>query len=238
MRKSGGSVTSVLILLVLIAVFFCITIFQSRITGKTWRQLIRSVKNQTRAVEFKEDSGPSNMAKFLYPQPIGDEFSEPPHISHLQAIDFNQDSLLDVIFCDIVKNDLQWIRQDPKGIFTEIPIDDNLFAPSHIHPVDFDRDGDTDLVVSLLGLLYPTLAKIGSVVIFENDGEMQFTRHDILENTTRVSDARAGDLDNDGDLDILAVQFGYVDGETRWLENLGHWEFKSHIIQSLAGGIH
>jgi len=38
-------------------------------------------------------------------------------------------------------------------------------------------------------------------------------------------------------MDLAAVQFGYDDGETRWLENLGNWQFKSHILQTLSGGI-
>ncbi len=37
----------------------------------------------------------------------------------------------------------------------------------------------------------------------------------------------------------MAGQFGYDDGEIRWMENLGgDWKFKSHILQSLSGTIH
>ena len=47
----------------------------------------------------------------------------------------------------------------------------------------------------------------------------------------------AADLDNDGDMDLAVAQFGYDDGETRWIENLGNWKFKSHILQNLSGPI-
>ena len=40
------------------------------------------------------------------------------------------------------------------------------------------------------------------------------------------------------ELDLVVGEFGYDDGETRWMENLGHWQFRSHIVQSLSGVIH
>jgi hypothetical protein len=58
-----------------------------------------------------------------------------------------------------------------------------------------------------------------------------------VEKIARVSDVRAGDLDNDGDMDLAVAQFGYDDGETRWIENLGDWKFENHILQYLSGPI-
>ncbi len=103
--------------------------------------------------------------------------------------------------------------------------------------IDFDKDGDNDLIVGVLGMLFPNNDKIGSVVILENDGKYNFKKHVIVDKIARVSDARAGDLDNDGDMDLAVAQFGYDDGETRWIENLGNWKFESHILQNLSGPI-
>jgi len=38
-------------------------------------------------------------------------------------------------------------------------------------------------------------------------------------------------------MDLAVAQFGYDDGETRWIENLGNWKFQSHILQNLSGPI-
>jgi len=88
-----------------------------------------------------------------------------------------------------------------------------------------------------LGMLFPNNDKIGSVVILENDGKCNFTKHIAAEKIARVSDVRAADLDNDGDMDLAVAQFGYDDGETRWIENKGNWKFESHILQYLSGPI-
>ena len=108
---------------------------------------------------------------------------------------------------------------------------DAITAPSHVQAVDFDFDGDKDLLVGVLGMLFPNNDKIGSVVILENNGVSEFTKHIIVEKIARVSDVRGGDLDNDGDMDLAVAQFGYDDGEIRWIENLGNWKFKNHILQ-------
>jgi hypothetical protein len=132
---------------------------------------------------------------------------------------------------------VSWIRQFPAGTYTEAILVNELIAPSHIQVFDFDKDGDNDIMVGVLGMLFPNNDKIGSVVILENDGKMNFTNRTVVEKIARVSDVRAGDFDGDGDLDLAVAQFGYDDGETRWIENLGNWKFESHILQYLSGPI-
>jgi hypothetical protein len=158
-------------------------------------------------------------------------------ISNVQTTDLDGDGLLDVIVCDSKSNSVDWIRQFPAGLFTETPLIEEINAPAHVQIIDFDKDGDKDLLIAVLGTIFPNNDKIGSVVILENDGKCHFTKHVIADKIARVSDVRAGDLDNDGDMDLAVAQFGYDDGETRWIENLGNWQFKSHILQNLSGPI-
>jgi len=45
-------------------------------------------------------------------------------------------------------------------------------------------------------------------------------------------------LNKDGRPDLVVGQFGYLEGEIRWMENLGNWQFKSHQLLDLPGTIH
>lgn len=201
----------------------------NRITGKSTSDMEESESMANQTMGAKID--------FLDRVAIGQNFSEPPLIAHIQAVDLDEDGLLDVIVCDDKGNFVSWIRQSPLGVYTEKVLMENLLAPAHVQVFDFDLDGDKDLIVGLLGMLFPNNDKIGSVVILENDGQFNFKKRIVVEKIARVADVRAGDLDNDGDMDLAVAQFGYDDGETRWIENLGNWEFENHILQYLSGPI-
>ena len=176
---------------------------------------------------------------FFTAQPVGDPRgdTERPQISNVQIVDLDGDGLPDILVCDAARNQVSWIRQFPEAIYTELPVSSDILAPAHVEPIDFEGDGDLDLVVASLGELFPSNLRIGAVVILENDGDQRFTSHVVAEGLPRVADVRAGDLDNDGDLDLAVAAFGYDHGETLWLENLGRWAFDAHALQGLAGAI-
>jgi hypothetical protein len=171
-------------------------------------------------------------------QPIGEaaRAEERPQIAHVAAVDLDRDGLVDVLVCDALRNLVSWIRQSPRGTFTEQRIT-GVAAPAHVEAVDFDRDGDLDLLVAALGFLYPNNNRVGSVIVLENDGQQRFRSHYIADRVARVADARAADFDGDGDLDVSVAGFGYDDGETSWLQNQGDWRFEQRILQRLSGAI-
>jgi hypothetical protein len=242
--KNGGYKNLILIivlLMVIVGIPYLLLNYQAKRIGLTKKEVISRITGKSDAGSNKVTAGGENVTgekiDFLSPMPIGMEFSEPPLIAHIQAVDLDDDGLLDVIVCDDRGNFVSWIRQYPKGTFTEKILAEDIIAPAHVEVIDFDGDGDKDLMVAVLGMLFPNNDKIGSVVILENDGQFNFTKRVIAEKIARVSDVRAGDLDNDGDMDLAVAQFGYDDGETRWIENLGNWKFESHILQYLSGPI-
>ncbi|MGH9321544.1 MAG: FG-GAP repeat domain-containing protein [Vicinamibacteria bacterium] len=185
------------------------------------------------------DAAQGDRIDFLEKVPIGDPPGEsPPWITHLQIVDLDEDGLPDVILTDATLNQVRWIRQGPEGSFEERPLGEVVIAPAHVSASDVDGDGDLDLLVAEMGQILPSNAKIGSVVVLENRGDETFESRVLLENVARVTDVESGDFDADGDIDLVVGQFGYDDGEIRWLRNLGGWRFESQQLLSLPGTIH
>ena len=234
-------ITVLVILAILIGVPYMVLHYQAGKSGMTIREVVQRKMVRSEEADSREpvSSGVTDGEKldFLQPRPIGMDDQEKPMISHLAVDDFDNDGLLDVIVCDALDNFVSWIRQYPAGTYTETVLAKDLIAPAHVQVIDFDGDGDKDLLVAVLGLLFPSNDRIGSIVYLENDGNFNFKETTIIDKIARVSDVRGGDLDGDGDMDLAAAQFGYDDGETRWMENLGNGEFRTHMLQNLSGPI-
>jgi hypothetical protein len=243
-KRKKGLKTMVLLLIVLfliVGIPFLFFSYQAKQKGMSTGEVIKRIMNKTAAKENVsldvQNATVGSKIDFLDPAPVGLKFKEPPFISNVATVDLDSDGLLDILVCDCKSNSVNWIRQSPAGVYTETVLADSLGAPAHVQVVDFDKDGDKDIIVAVLGVIFPNNDKIGSVVILENDGKNHFRKHVVVDKVARVSDVRSGDLDGDGDLDLAVAQFGYDDGETRWIENLGNWQFKSHILQNLSGPI-
>ena len=242
-NRYGNLIPILVILILVVGIPYWILNYQSKRSGKSKGEIIGGLFNGGRAEQqssppvMESAKGKAGNIKFLESRLIGNPFSNPPMVSNIVAADLDNDGLQDVIVCDANNNTVSWVRQFPVNTFIEKTLESNLIAPAHAQVIDFDQDGDKDILVAVLGMLFPNNDKIGSVIILENDGNQNFTKHVIAEKIARVSDVRGGDLDGDGDMDLAVAQFGYDDGETRWIENLGNWKFKSHIIHTLSGGI-
>jgi hypothetical protein len=178
-------------------------------------------------------------SRFLKSMPIGAAITDKdrPMVANVNAVDLDQDGMLDVVACVVHENRVVWLRQYPRGVFTETQIGSEIRAPAHAEVVDFDGDGDLDVLVAGLGVLFPSNAKIGSVVLLENQGDGRFVNRVLIEGIPRAADARAADLDGDGKLDVAVAAFGYDDGATLWLRNMGGGHFEPHVLLGLSGAI-
>lgn len=168
---------------------------------------------------------------------LGIEPRYPPWTTNVQIIDLDGDHSVDVIECDARYNRVKLHRHLPDGTWSTTVLGNDLVAPAHATVVDLDRDGDHDVLVSVLGNILPDDGVIGRVVWLENRGG-EFLQHIILDDVRRVADVQAADFDEDGDLDLAVAVFGYARGEILWLENVGDQRFRDHRLFSAPGAIH
>jgi hypothetical protein len=161
-----------------------------------------------------------------------------PWISDLLITDLDQDGLKDILVCDGKRNRVSWIRQVRLGVFEEQDIGGPVAGPAHVEVADLRGTGHLDVLVASMGVIPPDNEKIGSVVVLENDGTNHFTNHVLLDNVARVTYVKAARLTQSGRLDLVVGQFGYIEGEIRWMENLGNGQWKSHQLLDLPGTIH
>jgi len=176
------------------------------------------------------------------PIPIGAPVSDfgRPMVTHLTIVDLDGDGLLDVIYCEGARNTVRWIRQAPRGVFTEKIIGEGIRGPAHVAAADLNGKGKLDVLVASMGQIFPNNDQIGSVVVLENIDNHRFEKHVVIEHIARATDVRGANLTDhkDGKLDLVVGQFGYAQGETRWMENKGDWNFESHIVNTQSGCIH
>ncbi len=163
-----------------------------------------------------------------------------PWVTNVQVVDLDQDGLLDILYCEAQKNSVRWIRQAPRGVFTEIVIGSDIPGPAHVWASDVNGSGRLDVLVASMGKILPTNDRIGAVVVLENLDNRNFKKRVLIDGIARVTDVRAANLTEhkDGRLDLVVGQFGYDQGETRWMENKGNWRFESHIVSTQSGCIH
>lgn len=163
-----------------------------------------------------------------------------PLVTNVQIVDLDQDGLPDVLYCEGQKNSVRWIRQSPRGTFVEHVIASNIAGPAHVAAADVNGSGRLDVLVACMGQIMPNNDRIGSVLVLENLDNRTFRPRILLENTARVTDVRAANLagHKDGRLDLVVGQFGYAQGEVRWMENRGAWQFESHVVNRQSGTVH
>lgn len=123
-------------------------------------------------------------------------------------------------------------EEPPSIVFSEHLIADNYAYAYGIAAADFDNDGDLDLSSA-------DYTPHNKLYLFENDGAGNFRKHLIQENEpTRIERHLVGDIDGDGDLDVVIVK--NLNGHVLWFENSGSptdgklW--KRHVVTTNLPG--
>ncbi|MFT5823159.1 MAG: hypothetical protein ACI8ZM_004419 [Crocinitomix sp.] len=158
-----------------------------------------------------------------YSRPI--ENTEEWYIT-VAAEDIDGDGDIDIAF-GTQGNDgpgIAWTENLGGGEFSEITIIVENVSMRRIYFEDLDADGDLDLIANTVGGVIIDYSH--KIMLLENLGGGLFNTPVIIDEFVfdeRVSNA--GDMDGDGDLDLI---IGTHDGEEiLWYENLGAWTFSA-----------
>ena len=114
------------------------------------------------------------------------------------------------------RNDtIEW-HENNNGSWILHPIADNVLSVRGVDVADMDGDGDLDI----LSASYHD----NKIAWYENDGlaNPTFNDEDIDTRVVAAHDVEAADLDNDGDIDIIAASEHY--GEMNWWDNNGAFD--------------
>ena len=125
-------------------------------------------------------------------------------IANVQFLDLDADGRMELVATDMRAGLV--VAGPPDGPLAPIA---DIPHPSRVHLVDLDKDGHADLLVSDLGSFQPADHKNGGIVWLRRGRDGGYTVVPLASGLGRVADARAADLDGDGDLDIVAAVFGW-----------------------------
>ncbi len=159
----------------------------------------------------------------------------------IAVADFNRDGKPDLLGTSRTGNQVAWFANSGKPAtepWKKTIIDDKTLAPTHGHPTDIDGDGDLDVLMAF-GIVAPVAANSPDshqVAWYENVGKpglgTEWKKHLIAGGFAQGFEAVAGDLDGDGDQDVVATGWS-TSGQLAWFENTGDPKtgWKQHSIK-------
>ncbi len=146
--------------------------------------------------------------------------------------DIDNDGNIDIVAVAFNDNEVIWLESDgtpTDSDWTKHTIDSAFDGASAVFTVDLDDDGDLDVLA--------TAGLADDLAWWANDGtplDGGWTKTIIDADYNGATDVHCADLDNDGDIDILAT--ADVDNDVAWWENDGAETFTKRLIDDSFNG--
>ena len=179
-------------------------------------------------VSYFRNTSVGAVVSFAAPQTYSNPNTRPWDVC---ADDFNGDGWLDFATANSIGSCSVFINQGPTGgswtsvsfVKTTYTIGTPNTLPRSICCMQYDCDGDVDLMVGLSGT--------NRVAALVNNGSGTFvvTLPPSATTGSNLSDIDCGDLDNDKDADIATANLGVTTGSSTKLTRLGTRPIKRHI---------
>ncbi len=150
----------------------------------------------------------------------------PGYADAIYPIDLDRDGDIDLLGSDFSTQDVSWWEDSGNQNFNKHVIDSHLDIPMEnaVFAEDMDNDGDKDVLSTI------DSSNSNEIAWYENDGNQHFTKHLIPSSYINPKSIFAGDLDKDGDIDVLAGGTNLV-----WFQNNGDQTFSRTIIDTKNG---
>ncbi|MCO6045270.1 FG-GAP-like repeat-containing protein [Aeoliella sp. ICT_H6.2] len=140
--------------------------------------------------------------------------------------DINQDGKPDIVVTTnwtVSEKRLAWYENTEDSVFPGHSISGSKTLFTYNHALDFDHDGDVDVIASD--------TSTDEVFWFENIADQDFRPRLLAQLGDASVEPEFSDLDGDGDYDLIAI------GTSRrlvWLENLDNGSFVEHTITTYS----
>ncbi len=157
-----------------------------------------------------------------------------PHPAHATPADLDGDGRTDLIVADLgmpMPSDARlgqvvWLRGQADGSYQPTVLASELGRVTDVQAADFDGDGDVDLIVGVFGW-----HQVGEILYLENvaedPGRPEFQRR-TLDSRPGTIHVPVADLDDDGDLDVVALISQEHEAVVAYLNRgAGHFEART-----------